>query len=402
MRKKNQSQRISVWMIQHIFHPLWAGPAERFLRYYPGLHERQIDLGFVTVYRKGLKRFEVHRGAEVYRIGPAIGSVKRYRLFTMRAMLLAIKKKIDVLYVFALDPPHIPFLILLKLFGIKVLFINTMARDAGDKRNIRVQLSQVLHLLILHLVSSIVFSTDEHASYLKTIGFKKMNKVQIIPNGVDINRFAPANSTTEKLSLREELELPKGDLIFLYVGLRIPRKGVLELVEAWREYKLQGNRGTLVLVGDEQRNLDNLQTFYSKLDQITNELTKDKGLIVRKPSSQIEKYFKASDVFTFLSKHEGMPNVLVEAMSSGLAVLTTRFDGFSEVFGQSGRNLLITTHKIDDILRNLVTLSDSNEISKYGTKARDWIAETQELGLILDKYAQVTKELVYGLGCRKI
>ena len=45
----------------------------------------------------------------------------------------------------------------------------------------------------------------------------------------------------------------------------------------------------------------------------------------------IEEYYKASDIFTFLSYKEGMPNALLEAMSCGLPCIGANTEGIKEI-----------------------------------------------------------------------
>lgn len=45
----------------------------------------------------------------------------------------------------------------------------------------------------------------------------------------------------------------------------------------------------------------------------------------------LEKYYNVSDVFVFASKIEGMPNVVIETMSMGLAFILKEIEDFSEV-----------------------------------------------------------------------
>ena len=58
-----------LWVVTYNFHPVWAGPAERFLRYYPGLVKRDIDVTYITATRDSLPKEEIYNGAKVFRLG---------------------------------------------------------------------------------------------------------------------------------------------------------------------------------------------------------------------------------------------------------------------------------------------------------------------------------------------
>jgi len=53
------------------------------------------------------------------------------------------------------------------------------------------------------------------------------------------------------------------------------------------------------------------------------------------PQSQVESYYAASDIFLFPPLYEPSSNVCLEAMASGLPVITTRINGASEIISNS-------------------------------------------------------------------
>lgn len=392
--EKGQDRSLAITMVSYIFAPLWAGPAERFLRYTPGLKKRGVDLSFLTVRREDTKEKEVYREAEVERIGAVDLTVAKNTAFTKKAILSVAKAKPRIALFLVLSPAHIPYLLWLRFKGIKTVLINTMARERNSsKRGPKEILSDIAHLFLLRSVDHHVFSTDVIAAHSKEVGYKREDSISIIPNGVDLNRFAPAENENEVNALRQELDLPLNEKLFLFVGLRIPRKGVLELLKGWKEFKDRGGKGSLVLVGRNQDEKKELEAFNREWDELVAEL-KDYQIIIKPSSNEVEKYFKACNVFTFLSKHEGMPNVILEAMACGLPVVTTRFKGFSDAFGRDGKELIITSHEqeqIADDLQKIATPEVYQNIQKDGLQ---WIKDHQDLENVLDQYTNLFNLLV--------
>ena len=392
--EKGQDRSLAITMVSYIFAPLWAGPAERFLRYTPGLKKRGIDLGFLTVRREDTKEKEVYREAEVKRIGPVDLSVAKNTGFTKKAILLVAKTKPRIALFLVLTPAHIPYLLWLRIKGIKTVLINTMARERNSsKRGPKEILSDIAHLFLLRSVDHHVFSTDVIAAHSKEVGYKREDSISIIPNGVDLNRFAPAENVNEVKALREELDLPLNDKLFLFVGLRIPRKGVLELLKGWKVFKDRGGKGSLVLVGRNQDEKKELEAFNREWDELVSEL-RDYQIIVKPSSNEVEKFFKACDVFTFLSKHEGMPNVILEAMACGLPVVTTRFKGFSDAFGRDGKELIITSHEQNHIADDLQKISTPEVYQNIQKDGLQWIKDHQDLENVLNQYTNLFNLLV--------
>src|SRR5688572_250795 len=63
-----------------------------------------------------------------------------------------------------------------------------------------------------------------------------LNKIHLIPNGVDTTRFAPVNAEQKSL-LREKLNLPQDAIIAIYTGRLVSYKGLPLLLKVWDEIR---------------------------------------------------------------------------------------------------------------------------------------------------------------------
>src|SRR6185503_11390580 len=141
-------------------------------------------------------------------------------------------------------------------------------------------------------------------------------RTSVISNGVSLTRFRRAVSTAEVDELRQKHGLPRGVPLVLFVGLLIERKGVVELLEAWMEHRKAGGKAALALVGQDLR-MEGDEAFRRAWETRLAEARGLGGVFILPPTNSIEEIYRASDVFAFLSKVEGMPNVIPEAMASG-------------------------------------------------------------------------------------
>jgi len=176
----------------------------------------------------------------------------------------------------------------------------------------------------------------------------------------------------------------------LFVGLRVERKGVIDLVKSWQLYKENGGRGYLLMVGGEQRSRPVFADFYKTWDKIVASIKKEDKIIMHPPSSNIEKYFKISRLFIFLSKQEGMPNVLTEAMASGCPVITTKFEGFSETWGREGKEIIVVDREHVEIANtiNKVLNNDDYYLTIKNT-ALEFVTKEHGIDSTLNKYADL-------------
>jgi glycosyltransferase involved in cell wall biosynthesis len=127
----------------------------------------------------------------------------------------------------------------------------------------------------------------------------------------------------------------------LFVGLKVERKGILDLMESWKLFYKNMPDHYLLMVGDEKSSASD-PDYNKHWEGIKKEIENPELRIINRPNHPaIEEYFYSSDIFIFLSKKEGMPNVVLEAMSAGLPMIITEFEGFSDDYGEDGKGILI-------------------------------------------------------------
>lgn len=131
-------------------------------------------------------------------------------------------------------------------------------------------------------------------------------KLIVIPYGADVSRFSPPAEGSEKHSAGGE----PGSLHILYVGQISQRKGMSYLLRAYDAFRGPGTRLRLVgnYYGDAEAFLPHRELFEH---------------IPHAPQSALVNYYQEADVFVFPTLIEGLGLVVLEAMASGLPVITT-------------------------------------------------------------------------------
>jgi UDP-glucose:(heptosyl)LPS alpha-1,3-glucosyltransferase len=156
-----------------------------------------------------------------------------------------------------------------------------------------------------------------------------VNKVSVIHHGVDVERFRPPSSAEEKAQLRRLLDLPANAPLFIMVG-SYDRKGLAALVAAGRELRAEFPEAKILAVGDGDVKL------YQRLAGPDAD-----WLILRKPSKEIERYFRAADFFVLPTLYEPFGLVILEAMSSGLPVIVSKTAGAAELIHDGENGVLL-------------------------------------------------------------
>lgn len=150
-------------------------------------------------------------------------------------------------------------------------------------------------------------------------------QVEIIHNGVQIERFAPVPGVLAQRGLRRPLT-------FICVGRLIKRKGQQYLIQAAHLLRQRGHAGQfkVLLVGGGD-NKEELETQCKRLG--LQDLVTFAGVV---SSEDMPSYYAGSDVFVLPSYNECMSMALLEALASALPVITTETGGTAELVKDNG------------------------------------------------------------------
>jgi glycosyltransferase involved in cell wall biosynthesis len=135
-----------------------------------------------------------------------------------------------------------------------------------------------------------------------------------IPNGVFINSKQATNTFRES------------QLEFLYVGAMVSRKRVLETIDFFIDHYSHINNTSLNLVGPCE---DTPEIDIEYVQKIKNKIKAHNNikLLGKKGGKELEYFYKSATVLFLFSEAEGMPNVVLEAMSYNCVPITTEMGG---------------------------------------------------------------------------
>jgi len=170
--------------------------------------------------------------------------------------------------------------------------------------------------IIFKKADAIIALTDDMKNKMKNIYARD---IDVLPNGIDLCKV----KCLSKQNVREELGIQKDRTIILFSGALTPIKGLTYLIEAITYIKDKNKQ--LILVGDGEER-DKLEDLVKKL-----KLEKYVIFIGKVPYDEVFKYMVASDIFVLSSLSEGLPNVILEAMASGLPIVATRVGGIPDI-----------------------------------------------------------------------
>jgi len=150
-------------------------------------------------------------------------------------------------------------------------------------------------------------------------------KTVVVAPGTDTEFFCPQS-------------VAKVDSIFraCFVGRVEPAKGVEYLLQAWNRLALPN--AELLLVGEIKPEMNSLLRRYA------DSAVRLTGVVT---SRRLVDLYRDSDVFVFPSVNEGLAQVLLEAMSSGLPVIASDHSGADDLVTEGTEGLILPVRNVD-------------------------------------------------------
>ena len=185
--------------------------------------------------------------------------------------------------------------------------------------------------------------------------FDSRFEIPIIPNGVDLDLY-----TSPERSWQPPLLLSVGRLVY-QKGFDLGIRALARLKHLDWQWNIAGD-------GPEMESLKSL--------------AREQGISQRvvflgwQSRQELIQCYKQSNLFLFPSRHEGMPNAVLEAMASGLPVIASRISGNEELVVHEKTGLLVESENIDSLAAALQSLmKDPSRGQQMGATSRQRVEE---------------------------
>lgn len=170
----------------------------------------------------------------------------------------------------------------------------------------------------------------ETEKYLNILGFNKIPKTKglMVSDATGLKNAVQSLTLKDKTDLREKLKIRNG-LTYLFVGQIVERKGIIELCQAWCKHVEKYRDDNMLIVGTGPL-LSTLQEQYKNLDSLK--------FIGRVEYDMIHKYYGIADVFFMPTLEDNWCLVVPEAMTCGLPVACSIYNGGTTELIKDGEN----------------------------------------------------------------
>jgi len=243
--------------------------------------------------------------------------------------------------------------------------LKQLANPGAQESPLRLEMER---RLIQQVDCIIAATTEERAQIIRHCGATS-SQVQVIPCGVDLQRFTPY----DRKQAREQLGWKQDSPVLLFAGRLDPFKGPDLLLRA---AAMMREKAQVVIVGGKETDDQEI----SQLSQLAAELriAKRVHFLGARPQQELPMLYSAADVTVIPSCHESFGLAAVESLACGTPVVATRAGGLTTIIrnGETGylvpRSPGFFAERLDALLQQPALLEKMRQAARPSTLQYSW------------------------------
>lgn len=239
---------------------------------------------------------------------------------------------------------------------------------------------------VVYQLSDVVFavSAELRDHFCRETGFAP-ERMQVIPNGIDVTRFAPADVR----SVRAEFGIAENEFVIGMVSRLNPTKDLLTLVRAFARLHQRGtSRGIrLLIVGEGSER--------TVVEQFAQQEGLQKDIILTGARDDVPRLLRGMNAFTLSSLSEGLSGAILEAMCAELPVVATSVGANSELVSEGATGFLFAPQDDAALADRLQRLIDNPELARqFGAAGRQRVVQHYSFDSMVRRYEELYSSLV--------
>lgn len=186
-------------------------------------------------------------------------------------------------------------------------------------------------------------------------------KVSVIYNGVDIEHFHPRNKEYRE-KIRSRYGLSPRDVLLMFVSHNFRLKGLRYLIQALPSIKKKNKNVKLLVVGRDNN---------GPYRHLAKKMGCGKDVFFAGGVRDLERYYPSADILVHPTFYDACSLVVLEALASGVPVITTRYNGAGGIIsdGQEGF-VLEDPREVETLTEKILYLSDPIRLQEASIAAR--------------------------------
>jgi glycosyltransferase involved in cell wall biosynthesis len=235
-----------------------------------------------------------------------------------------------------------------------------------------------------YLASKIV--ANSHATkvtLLRSAPYLKAAKISVIFKGIDITYY----NHTPDFSLRTFYGLPSTAPIISFVGRLDERKGIYELLDAWKEIHAHHRDAVLLIIGDG--------TMRPEIERFMGKESLGGSIILCGFHQNVPHILLQSTMLVLPSHWEGFGYVLIEAMAARIPVIASHISSIPEIVVDGTSGILVEPKNPESIARAVCRLLENPTLAAaMGRAGRGIVEQKFTLQRMIDDFETVLRNQI--------
>ena len=239
-----------------------------------------------------------------------------------------------------------------------------------------------IEAFFLRFVPVVIGVSEEICREIVLKGINK-KKVRVIDNGIDLNNYQRFSSTNSA-AIKKELNISSNDFVIGTIGRLTPQKAHHYLLEAVKILKNRNINIKCIILGEGG--------LRKPLEELCRKLGLEDMVFLPGYKDDIITALNLMDIFVLTSIDEGLPMVLLEAMATNKAIVTTPVGAIHKLIKHGVNGFLYPvgdTSKLADYL--LMLLNDKEKKKTFGQKAYETFQNRYTSKIMAEKYMGIYK-----------
>ncbi|MFH1704114.1 MAG: glycosyltransferase [Nitrospirota bacterium] len=266
--------------------------------------------------------------------------------------------------------------------GVPVIIASVHDNYRTDKRPKR----RIMNRILSKITDKIVAVSEDVKEDIMRYDRIDPSKIEVIPNGIDVERFNPEKNTTD---IRKEFSLEEDDIVIGFIGRIVTAKGLEYLLDALPYLKGEFKSIKLLIVGEG--------SLVEKLKERAKKNNIFDNILFTGKRRDIPEILASINIFVMPSIAEGFPNALLEAMAMGKPIVTTEVGGIPEIVKNGFNGLLVPPRDTLSLSKAIKELISNDQLAaKMGQAASNLVRDNLSIKAIAQKwqslYLSILKE----------
>lgn len=175
-------------------------------------------------------------------------------------------------------------------------------------------------------------------------------KIRVLSTGINIKKENFKDKDKNNKDVRKEFNIKKEDKIVLYAGLLVPRKGIDKIIMIAN--KLRKENVVFLLAGDGPKR--------KEYERKVEDLKLTKKILFLGWRKDMHRLYQAADMFLLPAEGEGLPGVVMEAMSYGVPCIASNIPCIPDLIDNGKSGYLCDKDNIDEFVDRIKELLKNN------------------------------------------